>query len=84
MGPKHFQNKARRDWWSIHIEAWQRSGVSRKAYCRQHRLDEGTFVRWLKALAGEEAACKLTEYHAELRREKRREQREKGWDEASA
>ncbi len=78
MGPKHFQNKARREWWSIHIEAWQRSGVSRKAYCRQHRLDEGTFVRWLKALAGEEAACKLTEYQAELRREKRREQREKG------
>ncbi|QDW39846.1 transposase [Bradyrhizobium sp. KBS0727] len=78
MGPKHFQNKARREWWSIHIEAWQRSGVSRKAYCRQHRLDEGTFARWLKALAGEEAACKLTEYQAELRREKRREKREKG------
>jgi transposase-like protein len=78
VGPKHFQNKARREWWSIHIEAWQRSGVSRKAYCRQHRLDEGTFVRWLKALAGEEAACKLTEYQAELRREKRLEQREKG------
>ena len=48
MGPKHFQNKARREWWSIHIEAWQRSGVSRAAYCRQHRLDEGTFARWLK------------------------------------
>jgi transposase-like protein len=78
VGPKHFQNKARREWWSIHIEAWQRSGVSRKAYCRQHRLDEGTFARWLKALAGEESACKLAKYQAELRREKRREQREKG------
>lgn len=78
MGPKHFQNKARREWWSIHIEAWQRSGVSRKAYCRQHRLDEGTFARWLKALAGEESARKLAEYQTELRREKRREQREKG------
>ena len=21
MGPKHFQNKARREWWSIHISA---------------------------------------------------------------
>lgn len=78
MGPKHFQNKARREWWSIHIEAWERSGVSRKAYCRQHRLDAGTFARWLRALAGEEAARKLTEYQAELRRGKRREQREKG------
>jgi transposase-like protein len=78
VGPKHFQNKARREWWSIHIEAWQRSGVSRKAYCRQHRLDEGTFARWLKALAGEESARKLAKYQTELRREKRREQREKG------
>lgn len=78
MGPKHFQNKARREWWSIHIEAWRRSGVSRKAYCRRHRLDEGTFARWLKALTGEEAARKLTEYQTELRREKRREEREKG------
>lgn len=50
MGPKHFQNKARREWWSIHIEAWQRSGVSQRAYCRRHRLDQGTFVRWLRLL----------------------------------
>jgi transposase-like protein len=78
VGPKHFQNKARRERWSIHIEAWQRSGVSQAEYCRQHRFDEKTFTRWLKHLAGEEAARKLTEYQAELRREKRREEREKG------
>ncbi|WGR70313.1 MULTISPECIES: transposase [unclassified Bradyrhizobium] len=69
MGPKHFQNKARREWWSIHIEAWQRSGLSQRAYCRRHRLDQGTFARWLKALAGEEAARKLAKYQTELRRE---------------
>jgi transposase-like protein len=78
VGPKHFQNKARREWWSIHIEAWQRSGLSQRAYCRRHRLDQGTFARWLKALAGEEAARKLAEYQTELRCEKRREEREKG------
>jgi len=78
VGPKHFQNKARREWWSIHLDAWQRSGSSRKAYCRQHRLDDGTFARWIKVLAGEEAARKLAKYQAELRREKRREEQEKG------
>lgn len=78
MGPKHFQNKVRREWWAIHIEAWQRSGVSRAVYCLQQGLDEKTFARWLNALAGEEAARKLTEYQTELRREKRREEREKG------
>jgi hypothetical protein len=76
VGPKHFQNKARREWWSIHIEAWQRGGVSRRAYCCRHRLDVNTFARWLKALAGEESARKLTEYQAELHRVKRREERQ--------
>jgi transposase-like protein len=78
VGLKHFQNKARREWWSIHLDAWQRSGVPRKAYCRQHRLDDGTFARWIKVLAGEEAARKIAKYQAELRRDKRREEREKG------
>ena len=78
MGPKHFQNKARCEWWSIYIEAWQRSGVSQAEYCRQFRFDEKTFTRWLQHLAGEEAARKLVAYQTELRREKRREEREKG------
>lgn len=47
---KHFENKARREWWGIHIEAWQRSGLSRRLYCRQHRLNEKTFGRWLAVL----------------------------------
>ena len=78
VGSKHFQNKARHECWSIHIEAQQRSGVSQAEYCRQHRFDEKTFTRWLKHLAAEEAARKLEEYQTELRREKRREEREKG------
>jgi len=72
------RTKPGREWWSIHIEAWQRSGVSQAEYCRQHRLAETTFTRWLQHLAGEEAARKLTKYQTELRREKRREEREKG------
>lgn len=50
MGQKHFENKARRSFWSIHVEAWRRSGVSRAAYCRDNRLSTGTFSRWLRAL----------------------------------
>ncbi|WP_456632177.1 IS66 family insertion sequence element accessory protein TnpA [Bradyrhizobium sp. URHC0002] len=42
-----------------HIEAWQRTSVLQAEYCRQHRFDEKTFTRWLKRLAGEEAARKL-------------------------
>ena len=78
MGPKHFPNEARREWWSIRIEAWQRSRVSRSVDCLQRRLVEKTFARWLKVVAGEGAARKLTDYQTELRREKRREDWEKG------
>lgn len=75
MGPKHFQNKARREWWSLHVEAWRQSGLGIRKYCRQQRLTENTFRRWLKQLAGEDTARKLAEYQTELRREKRREER---------
>lgn len=77
MGPKHFQNKARREWWSLHVEAWRWSGLGIRKYCRQQRLTENTFRRWLKQLAGEETARKLAEYQTELRREKRGEERTK-------
>ena len=55
MGSKHFENEARRAWWSVHIEAWRRSGLSRKRYCRNHRLCVGTFGRWL-AVTGDAIA----------------------------
>ena len=71
MGSKHFGNRARREWWSIHIEAWRRSGLSQRHYCRRHRLTETTFSRWLKVLVDD----KVLRAKAELEREKRFERR---------
>lgn len=68
MGRKQYENTARRTWWSVHIEAWRRSGLSRRSYCRQHRLDQGTFARWLSVLVDAEAL----RVQAELKREERR------------
>ena len=31
-----------------HIEAWQVSGLSQRAYCRQHGLHAKTFGNWLR------------------------------------
>ena len=31
-----------------HIEAWQASGLSQVAYCRQHKLNSKTFSNWLR------------------------------------
>jgi transposase-like protein len=68
VGRKQYENRARRTWWSVHIEAWRKSGLSRRSYCRQHRLDQGTFARWLNALVDVEAL----RVQAELKREERR------------
>ena len=56
MATKHFENAARREWWAVHIEAWQRSGLSQRRYCRTHRLTDTTFTRWLRAIADAEVA----------------------------
>ena len=68
MGRKQYENRARRTWWSVHIEAWRKSGLSRRSYCRQHRLDQGSFARWLSVLVDVE----ILELQAELKREERR------------
>ena len=73
MASKHFQNKGRCEWWSIHMEGWQRSGLSQRRYCAQHRLTETTFLRWRKALMNEKAL----QTKAELLREEQRERRRK-------
>ena len=69
---RHYQNKARRSFWQVHIEAWRQSCLPRAAYCREHRLSRWTFTRWLNHLVGEEEARKHTEYLQQLRREERR------------
>jgi hypothetical protein len=73
VASKHFQNNGRCEWWSIHMEAWQRSGLSQRRYCAQHRLTETTFLRWRKALMNEKAL----QTKAELLREEQRERRRK-------
>jgi transposase-like protein len=70
VASRQTKNRARREWWSVHIEAWQRSGLSRKIYCRQHRLTEKTFGRWLRAIEGVEALRAKAELAREARRNK--------------
>jgi transposase-like protein len=56
MGTKYFENKGRQTWWSVHADAWRRSGINRTKYCRLHALNKSTFDRWLKVLDAVESA----------------------------
>jgi transposase-like protein len=74
MATKYFENKARRSFWSVHVEAWRRSGVSKRNYCGQHRLDGRAFNRWMRLLLDAETL----EMRAEMLREERRRLRYRG------
>lgn len=39
-----------------HIEAWQESGRSQVAYCRQHKLNSKTFSNWLRIYRSQQVA----------------------------
>ncbi len=42
---------ARLAYWSVHIEAWLRSGLSQRAYCGHQRLAVGKMRRWVQILS---------------------------------
>lgn len=77
MAPRRSWAKAHSPYWSLHVEAWQRSGMDRTNYCRQHGLSKNTFDRWMKHLISKEDARKHAEYQRELRQEEKLRQRQK-------
>jgi transposase len=46
----------KRDTWQQHIQAWQQSQLSKKAYCREHNLNSACFYKWYSKLALKPAA----------------------------
>jgi len=78
MDLKRFENTAHQTYWSAHVEAWRRSGLSRTRYCRDHRLDRRTFASWIIYVMGLEEAEKHQKYQAELRHEQSRKNLGKG------
>jgi transposase-like protein len=77
MGNRRSWANAHSPYWSLHVEAWRRSGLSRAEYCARHGLKTQTFVRWMKHLIGVEEARRHMEELRELRRKERRQQRKK-------
>jgi Transposase len=58
----------------MHIEAWQRSGLSQRRYCRTQRLTDTTFTRWPRAIADGEVA-KIRAQNARILAETEHEER---------
>jgi transposase-like protein len=71
MVNKYFEGEARQNYWSVHVEAWRRSKLTKRKYCGDHGLSVHTFDRWMKHLMDNEAV----KLRAELAREERRKKR---------
>jgi len=48
--------KRTREFWSRHVEAWRKSGLSQREYCRRHKLLKGTLGYWSSTLGRENRA----------------------------
>ncbi len=35
-----------RQFWIDHVQRWKRSGLSKAAYCEQHKIKPGSFYNW--------------------------------------
>jgi hypothetical protein len=75
MGRRSSWANAHSPYWSLHVEAWRRSGLSRADYCVRHGLKVKIFTRWMKHLIGVEEARKHADQLRELRRKERAQQR---------
>lgn len=68
----YFGGKARHSFWSVHVEAWRQSGLTRRKYCNEHGLNQETFARWMKHLIDEETLKQRDELLRQERWNRRR------------
>lgn len=71
MASRYFEGAARQSFWSVHVEAWRRSKLSKRKYCGEHGLSVHTFDRWMEHFMGKEAE----KLQAELLRDDQRKKR---------
>jgi len=48
VNPTNMQQN--RNFWQHHLEQWQQSGLSQRAYCREHHLKPHRFYYWRRRI----------------------------------
>jgi len=71
MASRYFEGEARQNFWSVHVEAWRRSKLSKRKYCGEHQLSVFSFDRWMEHFMGKEAEKLRAESLRDERRKKR-------------
>jgi hypothetical protein len=45
-----FRSHHKRSFWEYHLERWQQSGLSQRAYCMEHELKSHQFYYWRRRI----------------------------------
>ena len=53
----HDQCREKRRFWQAHIQAWGKSGLSQKEYCRRQSLNDHQFGYWKRKFASKNDQC---------------------------
>src|SRR5579883_1954910 len=56
MSPGNPRDPHKEQFWRDHLQRWQRSGLSARAYCRRQRLSAPSFYGWRRTLADRDRA----------------------------
>lgn len=78
------RKKANRSWWQVHVEAWQKSGLTVTRYCAVHGLTTKSFNVWRREIVGWEAeknavAQRRRKYDQPISRDRRRQATQAFW-----
>jgi hypothetical protein len=66
MGNRRSWETAHISYWSLHVEAWRRTGLGRAEYCDRDGLQTKTFARWMNHIIGVDEARKYAERTARI------------------
>ena len=78
------RKRANRSWWQVHIEAWQKSGLTVTRYCAVHGLTTKSFNVWRREIAGWEAeksalSQRRKKHHQPISKDRRRQATQAFW-----
>lgn len=59
ISPQTVEPGGQKKFWRHHIQAWQGSGLSQRAYCQSNNLKEDRFSHWKRRLSKDNGATRF-------------------------
>lgn len=61
MGKSHSRKSKGKSWWAAQIAAFERSGLSQRAFCETRGLSKSTFAKWRRRVQADATALAVAD-----------------------